>query len=654
MISKIRIITHRAIAIILAAVMCTWMIPIGTVIQASAEGDEYITELTLMDGDMAVETLEESGYTVLPQSLNPSSIEAASSIYIGYKTGGEGSAIRDLKVSSSGEGSITVGDCSYQKISDISLNTGAGGTSLYLYASYDAAAGEALRGLSFQIMKSTEGIEGAASVLSSDGSEIVSTADGEVADFDEGIADSELYLKMYKGDIYRPYVEDVFAAKGKSEEAAVKKLAGMGCTYYVNYNIEKGDDVLMLGYTRTADETKALRALVAVGSNKDEIVIKDVTYNKVEGSKVTGKKSYSFYTTKDETAGEPIMDLVVCTYEPSGLGEDAEKEEAEEQQDDKEHQDSDADGEATEEAGSEASEESEGEDSSEAEGASSEEEEESGGSSDDGAGEEDAPIVGEVEDDSWWFSAKTAKAAERVVVAENEVGESAATEEMPAPEPAVSEPEPDSASDDASDPAEDTPKSEEKEESSSDDGSSGEIETTGTDEEGAAPEEEKEAEQEEEQEEEEAEEELDENAEPVYAAGTRVYSEITTKDWISGYFLRGSSQAAIYLYEESAYNSAEESSDPLWISNIYCSDKKGNQFVNNIGYVTKADGNASNSPFEETVPYDEAGKEEAGSTASVFSSPVSIIVIVGLVVLIVIGATVGIVYRKRKSGEKAE
>ena len=650
MISKIRMITHRTIAVILAAVMCTWMIPIGTVIQASAEGDEYITELTLMDGDMAVETLEESGYTVLPQSLNPSSIEAASSVYIGYKTGGEGSAIRNLKVSSSGEGSITVGDHSYKKISDISLNSGAGGSSLYLYASYDATAGEALKGLSFQIMKSTEGIEGKASVLSSDGSEIVSTVDGDVADFDEGIADSELYLKMYKGDIYRPYVENVFAAKGKSEEAAVKKLAGMGCTYYVNYNIEKGDDVLMLGYTRTADETKALRALVAVGSNKDEIVIKDVTYNKVEGSKVTGKKTYSFYVTKDETAGEPIMDLVVCTYEPAGLGKDAEKEEAEEQQEDKEHQDSDADGEATEEAGSDASGESEGEDSSEAEGASSEEEEEAGGSSDDGAGEEDAPIVGEVEDDSWWFSAKTAKAAERVVVAENEVGESAATEEMPAQEPAVSEPEPDSGSDDASDLGEDTPKSEEKDESSSDDGSGGEIEPTGTNEEEAAPGEEKE----EEQEEEEAEEELDENAEPVYAAGTRVYNEITTKDWISGYFLRGSSQAAIYLYEESAYNSAEESSDPLWISNIYCSDKKGNQFVNNIGYVTKADDDASASPFDETVPYDEAEKEEAESTASVFSSPVSIIVIVGLVVLIVIGATVGIVYRKRKAGEKAE
>ena len=70
--------------------------------------------------------------------------------------------------------------------------------------------------------------------------------------------------------------------------------------------------------------------------------------------------------------------------------------------------------------------------------------------------------------------------------------------------------------------------------------------------------------------------------------------------------------------------------------------------------VTKADNDASASPFDETVPYDEAGKEEAESTASVFSSRVSIIVIVGLTVLIVVGVTVGIVYKKRKVGEKAE
>ena len=120
------------------------------------------------------------------------------------------------------------------------------------------------------------------------------------------------------------------------------------------------------------------------------------------------------------------------------------------------------------------------------------------------------------------------------------------------------------------------------------------------------------------------------------------------KEWVSSHYLRAGSQAAIYLYDESAYDAATESDKTLWMSNIYCSDKEGKQFVNYIGYVTEADDDAPDSPFDEATLYGKEGKKEAESTASVFTSTVSLIVIGSMVVLILIGGTVGVVYRKRK------
>ncbi|MBO6108905.1 MAG: hypothetical protein J6P16_05835, partial [Eubacterium sp.] len=319
----------RAGAFFLAVSMMFWLMPFG-VLTAHAEAGVYITSITLMQGSLSAESLDESGYNVIAQPLNPAGVE---NLYMGYQTGGESGAIRDIMVSSDGGDSIDVNGISYQKVSDVNMNDGTDGKEIYLYVSHDEQAGEPLRGLSFHVKKAQGSYSDDSYVLASDGSEIVTTDDGKLADFDEGIADSELYLRMYKGNLYRPYVDNVIVATAENEEAAVSELAAKRCTYYVNYDIGDEKSVLV-GYTRTDDESEALRALVAVGGDPAElndvqsdedtadtsdddaqadgsqptdsdIVIKDIVYTMVEGGSVNSDKNYTFYMTKDENAGEP-------------------------------------------------------------------------------------------------------------------------------------------------------------------------------------------------------------------------------------------------------------------------------------------------------------------------------------------------------------
>ena len=137
-----------------------------------------------------------------------------------------------------------------------------------------------------------------------------------------------------------------------------------------------------------------------------------------------------------------------------------------------------------------------------------------------------------------------------------------------------------------------------------------------------------------------------------FADAIRVYSEITMKDWISGYFVRGGGQSASkYLYEESAYVSASESDEKLWISNIYCSSKKRTQFVNYIGYVSEP-GMSEKSPFKKAVSYDSGdASQEPDSTASVFDGNISALAIAVMVCAVLIAVIGSLGYKMKKNDE---
>ena len=672
-------IIRRAGAFILAMTMGFWMLPIG-MLQSSAEAGVYITEIRLEQGDLSSESLEESGYSLIGQPLNPA---GTTDLYLGYQTGGESGAIRDLMVSSSGSGSIEVEGISYQKVSDISLNEGAGGSALYLYASYDAQAGEPLRGLSFLVKKSPGGFEDNSSLLASDGSELVITDDGKPADFDEGIGESEIYLRMYKGNLYRPYVDDVIVATAGSEEAAIAELVVKRCTYYVNYDIGDKKSVFV-GYTRTDDEEKALRALVAIGGDVselaeagesddseeadseetdsdvgDSIYIKDVPYTPVEGGTVKSDRDYTFYMTKDKEAGEPVIDLIACGYDPAefGLIEEPEKTEKPEETE-----------EPAEAETPEDTETQEGEDGSSEDQGSTQDAESGSGDSDDGSGsdgseeqQQEATDEGssDTSESSEDGSTDTETVSElpvnrralgtlcvaglRVQVADEYEVEKVAELDGTSSDTGsdAADQSEDTAGDTDSDAAEPDSASETDEAPGSEDGSAAEDDQDASSEsDDAAPSTEEDSGEEDETEESEGGMKL--------ADAYRIYSETTRKDWISGYFLRGGGQAASkYLYDESEYVSASQSDEELWISNIYCSSKKGKQFVNYIGYVS-APGQSDGNPFMEAVPYSEAD-EEAKSTASVFDSTISKMAL-ALMACAIIGAVIGsLVYKLVKT-----
>ena len=138
------------------------------------------------------------------------------------------------------------------------------------------------------------------------------------------------------------------------------------------------------------------------------------------------------------------------------------------------------------------------------------------------------------------------------------------------------------------------------------------------------------------------------------AKAYRLYSEIEMKDWISGYFLRGGGQiGAKYLYDESRYAAAAESSEKLWISNIYCSDEDGKQFVNCIGYVARA-GDSDTDIFEESVPYNKAEdlaneQAEADSTASVFGMNFGQVAMFSMIVVILAAIIMSLGFKLHKT-----
>ncbi len=364
---------------------------------------------------------------------------------------------------------------------------------------------------------------------------------------------------MYKGELYRPYVDNVIVATGDSEEAVISKLAAKRCTYYVNMDI--GDEKpVYLGYTRTDDETKALRGLVAIGTDEsgsgqtdEEIHIKDITYKAVKGGDIHSDNDYIFYMTKDEDAGSPIYDLVACGYDPEEMG-------------------------LTEQEETVTDEEDAGETDT--------------GEPDTGEGEE--PDEGS-DDDTEIPSDAASGSTVTLTQGEPEGGQS-----------------------------DDGDVTEEKEPEEDDQGSESDVEKTG------------------------------------FADAIRVYSDITMKDWVSGYFVRGGGQSASkYLYEESSYVSASESDEKLWISNIYCSSKKGTQFVNYIGYVSEP-GMSEKSPFKKAVSYDSGddaegdASQEPDSTASVFDGNITAFAIAVMACAALIAVIGSLGYKMKKTDEHKE
>ena len=287
----------KFICILIAQVLL--LISLMSGMTAFAAEKMCISQLKIESGDDAAEKLEASGYTVMFQNLNPSSGER---MYIGYKLGE--TAITDLIVSSELKSSISLNSVSYRSVSSLNLNQGTGGKPVYLYSTTDAKAGSGIVSLTY--LKDNK--DGSAKLLEKfgDGSVPVRTVDGNAADFDEGVDGRDLFLLTVREKACLPYVSDIRIVNVNSSENAFKKIVSSGCNYFNSEPVtESGTESTYLCYNRTAAASESVRSVVISDSSE----IDGITYQSAGSFNLNGE-SLNLYYTKDETAGNPVVEIV--------------------------------------------------------------------------------------------------------------------------------------------------------------------------------------------------------------------------------------------------------------------------------------------------------------------------------------------------------
>ena len=217
--------------------------------------ETYISEVAISSGANARENLEKKGYTVLFQGMNLVTNENDSSaVFLGYKKGS--SAITDFIVSTTKNDSINYNSCTYNLVSNTSLNVGVGGTAIYLYYTKDSSAGDAITSLD-----TVSGFSDTDEVVSlkNDGSSPVRTDDGKLANLDKGISNNELYLLMYRNAGIKQYISKVCKVTATSKAKAVNAAASKGCDYYLDSDLSSDKNkVTYVAYQRTADKSQAI------------------------------------------------------------------------------------------------------------------------------------------------------------------------------------------------------------------------------------------------------------------------------------------------------------------------------------------------------------------------------------------------------------
>ena len=214
-----------------------------------------ISEIVVAAGADGRTSLENNGYTVLFQSMNLVSDED-STVVIGYKKGAD--AITDVIASSQKSDTVTYGGCTYQPVSDISLNYGTDAEPVYLYYTKDSSAGNIIT--SFDTVSGFSGTDEILS-LRNDGSSPVRTVDGTLANMDSGIENCEIYLLMYRSADIKKYISDVCIVRGGSKTEAVNSAASRGCDYYLYNDFGGGSEAVYIAYKRTSDAGNAVTKL---------------------------------------------------------------------------------------------------------------------------------------------------------------------------------------------------------------------------------------------------------------------------------------------------------------------------------------------------------------------------------------------------------
>ena len=117
--------------------------------------------------------------------------------------------------------------------------------------------------------------------------------------------DGPAYLMQVRENIWKPYITDIRVVKAGSKSAAIEKLAGVGCEYFVDENYGEGSsENVFIGYSRTDSESEAITDLIGRKGGDESIP----GYEPVSDQSVSG---LFIYASHDKAMGNPIMGIDV-------------------------------------------------------------------------------------------------------------------------------------------------------------------------------------------------------------------------------------------------------------------------------------------------------------------------------------------------------
>ena len=248
---------------------------------AAAKKQAYISSIALCNSESELESYINKGYTALTPGIKDGK-------WLVYATTKQRStAITDLFIGSGS--SRKIGDRKYTGYKAAPGGLLSKGALMY---TKDSAAGEPLCALSL-----TTDDDGMA--IRNDGSVYVGDADGGVVTLS---ANSKSYrLTMVKADAWKRYIGEIEVASAGSKKAAIDKLAGLGCEFYVDANYAS-DGYTMIGYSRTGDEDSAITNMILVKNEKAEIE----GFDRIGDKKDKVRGAYLYVSTSPED-GNPLV-----------------------------------------------------------------------------------------------------------------------------------------------------------------------------------------------------------------------------------------------------------------------------------------------------------------------------------------------------------
>ena len=224
-------------------------------------------------------------------------------LLLSYSTG-SGVPVTGLVVGYQNEASVNVNGAVYVKASDADLHCGSG-KAAFLYYTTDKSAGDPI--LSFYLKRGSGMNDEPLFALQNDGSEPLRDVSGAVFSTDPS---ETTYLYILRSGICRPYISSILPVSGATTQAAVLAAANAGCNYYYENGLAdaKGKP-MVIGYTRTAQESAALRAITVQNDGGETVTINGAVYQSVGGVRPGGETAGTVFVSRDAGAGNPILAL---------------------------------------------------------------------------------------------------------------------------------------------------------------------------------------------------------------------------------------------------------------------------------------------------------------------------------------------------------